>query len=132
MSFSRNRGHFRETRDSTGEGDRMTVAAAEPASHSRRLQGVVLMVLAMLTIPAVDELRQGAERRPLAAVHWLGALCGRLHGRSAARIRPAWDPALSGRAARLAFIADRAPRHLHDALFPVDRAHPAGDRQRHL
>jgi drug/metabolite transporter (DMT)-like permease len=32
----------------------MTVATAEAARHSRRLQGVVLMVLAMLTIPAVD------------------------------------------------------------------------------
>ena len=28
----------------------MTVATAEPARHSRQLQGVVLMVLAMLTI----------------------------------------------------------------------------------
>src|SRR5436190_16473319 len=54
MSSSRNRCILSGDMRQGGERDRMTVAAAEPASHSRRLQGVVLMVLAMLTIPAVD------------------------------------------------------------------------------
>ena len=97
-----------------------------------RTRGIVLMTLAMLSIPLVDGLAKhlsldysplfiGWARYAVASVI-VAAVAAAMHGR---HLFPTEQ-------LRSHILRTVLPRRRHDALLPGDRAHPAGHRRERL